>query len=210
MKERYPLRKEPQQKRSKRLYERILQAAEEVLIRLGYGAFTSNTVAEEAGISIGSVYQYFPDKKTIVIHMLDSKITAVHAGIRAELEKIDTSLTLLEFTSRAMEIGLLAWEREPVFSTLSKLSEFDISHDIELWVEEFISIFIIEYNVEQRQPSPLALRLICESIAHIVVKHAIEGKSEIPKTILARLAADMITRFLFETPDKSVAALTKP
>jgi AcrR family transcriptional regulator len=60
------LRRLPQQQRSREKLLRVLDAAEEVLAREGAGAFTTVRIAEAAGISVGTLYRYFPDKDAIV------------------------------------------------------------------------------------------------------------------------------------------------
>jgi len=56
-------RKRPRQARSAQLVEDILEAAVRVLTREGARRFTTVRVAEEAGVSVGSLYQYFPSKE---------------------------------------------------------------------------------------------------------------------------------------------------
>ncbi|WAS99597.1 helix-turn-helix domain containing protein [Nannocystis poenicansa] len=65
-------RKTPQQARSSRLVEAILQAAVRVLERDGAAAFTTVRVAERAGVSVGSLYQYFPNKNYNTHHSAPS------------------------------------------------------------------------------------------------------------------------------------------
>ncbi|MFI9463063.1 TetR/AcrR family transcriptional regulator [Streptomyces xiamenensis] len=55
-------RKSPRQQRSRETVEVILEAAAQLFQRYGYAATTTNKVAERAGVSIGSLYQYFPNK----------------------------------------------------------------------------------------------------------------------------------------------------
>ena len=55
-------RKRPRQARSERLVATILEAAIRVLAREGAQRFTTARVAETAGVSVGSLYQYFPNK----------------------------------------------------------------------------------------------------------------------------------------------------
>jgi AcrR family transcriptional regulator len=62
-------RKAPRQLRSERLVADILQAAIRVLERDGAGAFTTVRVAERAGVSVGSLYQYFPNKQSILFRL---------------------------------------------------------------------------------------------------------------------------------------------
>jgi AcrR family transcriptional regulator len=66
---RISLRKEPKQARSTRLVEDVLQAAIQVLSREGARRFTSARVAETAGVSVGSLYQYFPNKESILFRL---------------------------------------------------------------------------------------------------------------------------------------------
>lgn len=60
------MRKEPRQARSRATVETILQAGARILSDEGWAGFTTNKVADLAGVSIGSLYQYFPDKLSLV------------------------------------------------------------------------------------------------------------------------------------------------
>ena len=59
-------RRQPQQARSSDLVAAILEAALQVLAKEGVHRFTTTRVAERAGVSVGSVYQYFPNKASIL------------------------------------------------------------------------------------------------------------------------------------------------
>jgi len=60
------LRKRPRQTRSREMVEAMIEAAARVLRRHGYARTTTNLVAEVAGVSVGSLYQYFPNKESLV------------------------------------------------------------------------------------------------------------------------------------------------
>lgn len=60
------LRRAPSQKRSQERVERMLQAARALIAQGGSDAMRMGEVAERAGVSIGSLYQYFPDKGAII------------------------------------------------------------------------------------------------------------------------------------------------
>ena len=59
------LRRQPQQKRSQKRVEKILDAAAIVFDEVGFEAATSHTIAERANTAVGSLYQFFPDKLAI-------------------------------------------------------------------------------------------------------------------------------------------------
>ncbi|HUA22875.1 MAG TPA: TetR/AcrR family transcriptional regulator [Steroidobacteraceae bacterium] len=60
------MRKQPQQARSRATIAAILQAAAHILGERGWDGLTTNSVAEAAGVSIGSLYQYFPHKLALI------------------------------------------------------------------------------------------------------------------------------------------------
>jgi AcrR family transcriptional regulator len=62
-------RKQPQQSRSAQLVADVLEAAIRVLVRDGAYRFTTARVAEAAGVSVGSLYQYFPNKEAILFRL---------------------------------------------------------------------------------------------------------------------------------------------
>ena len=62
-------RKEPKQARSTELVAAILDAATQVLAKEGAHRFTTARVAEKAGVSVGSLYQYFPNKAAILFRL---------------------------------------------------------------------------------------------------------------------------------------------
>ncbi|MGM9463137.1 TetR/AcrR family transcriptional regulator [Streptomyces murinus] len=65
------MRKEPRQERSRQMVERIVTAGRSVLARDGYARFVTTRVAEEAGISPGSLYQYFRDKDELLTVLME-------------------------------------------------------------------------------------------------------------------------------------------
>ena len=61
-----PLRRVPVQGRSVARVSRMLDACAELVDEVGYEGLTTTLLAERAGVAIGSVYQFFPDKRAIV------------------------------------------------------------------------------------------------------------------------------------------------
>ena len=60
------MRKEPRQARSRATVATIVEAGARVLSDEGWAGFTTNKVADAAGVSVGSLYQYFPDKLSLI------------------------------------------------------------------------------------------------------------------------------------------------
>jgi AcrR family transcriptional regulator len=80
-------RKQPNQRRSQATVETILAAAARVLTKQSLAGFNTNRVAEVAGVSVGSLYQYFPNKESLVAALIDLEqerlALAVEATVKA-------------------------------------------------------------------------------------------------------------------------------
>jgi AcrR family transcriptional regulator len=83
---RISLRKQPQQARSADLVAAILEAAVQVLAKEGAQRFTTARVAEKAGVSVGSIYQYFPNKAAILFRLQSDEWRQTTDLLRSILE----------------------------------------------------------------------------------------------------------------------------
>ncbi|HEY8973620.1 MAG TPA: TetR/AcrR family transcriptional regulator [Burkholderiaceae bacterium] len=82
-----PLRKTPSQTRAMRTVDTLFEAATRVLQSEGEAGFTTNRIAERAGFSIGTLYQYFPSKEAIVVAMVRRQRERVMRELDAMLER---------------------------------------------------------------------------------------------------------------------------
>jgi AcrR family transcriptional regulator len=96
------MRKEPRQARSRATTDAMLDAAAHILGDRGWTGLTTNTVAEIAGVSIGSLYQYFPDKQAIFTALYDRHVDEVRHVIERTMADC-TSASLKDFTRELME-----------------------------------------------------------------------------------------------------------
>ncbi len=84
----HSLRKRPLQRRSIEMVEAILQAAAEVFARLGYARTTTNKIAQRAGVSVGSLYQYFPNKDSLLVSLMQQHHVDVHRVVDRALTRL--------------------------------------------------------------------------------------------------------------------------
>lgn len=82
-------RKLPSQERSREMFETILDAAARVFVELGYARATTNKIAEAAGISVGSLYQYFPSKDAIAVELLRRYRESLLGLVGGELGRVE-------------------------------------------------------------------------------------------------------------------------
>lgn len=74
-------RKSPRQERSRRTVERILDAAARIFHEQGYAGATTNDIADEAEVSVGSLYQYFPNKDALLVALTKRHIESATTGL---------------------------------------------------------------------------------------------------------------------------------
>lgn len=79
------MRKAPQQARSRDTVDRIVAAGRSVLVADGYDGFSTNRIAAAAGVSPGSLYQYFPDKTAVLDVVVDRYWSDVSERVIASL-----------------------------------------------------------------------------------------------------------------------------
>jgi AcrR family transcriptional regulator len=196
----------PQQARSRRTRERILAAAAACFDELGYEATTTAEIARRAGIAVGSVYDYFTDKRAILLELLHDTVEQVAdlvvAGLAPEAwrgaDPRDGVRKLLElvFRSRQVQPGVqrILWERffrDPevrqameriegrVRGAIAQLLR-DLRDDRRIRVQDVdTAAFVIHLSVEW-----IASRLVLGG-APVEIDQAIDA------------ATDMITRYLF-------------
>ncbi len=85
-KRRLEVRKAPGQARSKETVNVILEASARILESEGLRGFNTNAVAAKAGVSVGSLYQYFPNKDVILVALINSFEDATHKAIMEAIQ----------------------------------------------------------------------------------------------------------------------------
>ncbi len=81
-------RKKPVQGRSRVTVDAILEAAARLFVRDGYPNTTTNRIAELAGVSVGSLYEYFPNKASILLALLQRQVQATFALMQERLTAV--------------------------------------------------------------------------------------------------------------------------
>jgi AcrR family transcriptional regulator len=130
-------RKQPRQDRSRSTVDTILEATTRLLVRKGFDHLTTNAVAEAAGVSIGSLYQYFPNKEALVAALLERHIEERTTATFAELERVarlpiaEAARAVIELTIRAHsvepELHRVLIEQVPRVGRLARLRELEAS-----------------------------------------------------------------------------------
>ncbi|TGQ57389.1 TetR/AcrR family transcriptional regulator [Mesorhizobium sp. M1C.F.Ca.ET.193.01.1.1] len=107
-------RRAPTQQRSRERVERMLAAASSLIAEQGSDAMRMGEVAERAGVSIGSLYQFFPDKRAIVWALAERYTAESQACIASALKDVSDAEALKQAFSELVDIYYRLFLAEPV------------------------------------------------------------------------------------------------
>ncbi|MBX8513321.1 TetR/AcrR family transcriptional regulator [Pseudomonas cichorii] len=97
-------RKVPAQARSRATVDAIIQAATYILIRVGWEGLTTNAIAERAGVNIGSLYQFFPNKEAVIAELQRRHAVATRTDLLKALEILPQELSLRDALTLIVEM----------------------------------------------------------------------------------------------------------
>lgn len=112
-------RKTPGQTRSAATVAAVLEAAAHILETEGFEGYTTNAVARRAGVSIGSLYQYFPSKDAITKALILRETTT----LLADVDAIDAERSGRAGLERLIEVAVAYQFRRPALARLLDLEE---------------------------------------------------------------------------------------
>jgi AcrR family transcriptional regulator len=105
-------RKSASQKRSRDTVDALLQATARILIREGFDKASTNHIAAVAGVSVGSLYQYFPSKEALVAAVIDRHNQEVMRVVQGELAAA-VNLSIEEAVRKLVAVAIMAHRIDP-------------------------------------------------------------------------------------------------
>ena len=121
------LRRVPTQRRSRERVERMLEVATSCIVEKGLDAVRMSEIAELSGVSIGSLYQYFPDKASIVMTLAERYNKQGRDCVEAELKAVNSEQELLQAMLRIVDGYYEMFLAEPVMQAIWQATQADKS-----------------------------------------------------------------------------------
>ncbi|OJH38522.1 TetR/AcrR family transcriptional regulator [Cystobacter ferrugineus] len=153
-------RKRPRQERSKATVEVILEAAAHVLVSSGYEGTTTKQVAERAGVSIGSLYQYFPSKEALVamlVERLHQRVLGILADKLVPHPITDLAQEVRELVRSLVDVyGVNPELQRVLLEQAPRIGPLQVVQEIEARVE-FLVQGVLSQNLEFERPRNLSL-----------------------------------------------------
>lgn len=196
--------KEPRQRRSRVTYDAILEATTQLLIERGYAATTTNHIAERAGISIGSLYQYFPNKEAIAVELLQRHIVGgpVHmeSQITHSMENLHNPAEIVKCFIEA------AYDYHADNPALHKVLEEEVPHPSHIreairrnedLYAEVLANWIAQQGPQQVSNLSVAARLVLFMIKTMTHWYILNQQAEIEREVFVDELTAIVLRYLF-------------
>lgn len=171
-------RKTPQQARSRHTVDAVLTAGAQVLVEHGYEKATTSRVAERAGVSIGSLYQYFPNKEALVAALIERHADEIVAMTEETLAA--PSVQSLRDGLRAIIAAVFAAHRlDPklhkiLHEQVPRVGRLGKVMDTGRGVTKRLENFLLQHKDELREGlDPAVAAVVTETVLEAVVHRAI-------------------------------------
>lgn len=210
-------RKAPEQDRSRATVAAIVDAAAHILVKHGYDAFTTNRVAEKAGVSIGSLYQYFPNKDALLSELMRRHLVEIERGVEemaahaltAPLPDVIRAGILQNVRSHLVEpelhrvlseevpmLGSLDWKKAFNERMAARVRAMLVARRNEIVVDDLdLAVYIMTRTVEAvvhnavtERPQDLKSGALAEEVTRLLIGY-LTGKTVAAKRVARSAAA---------------------
>lgn len=166
-------RKHPRQARSRHTVDTILTAAEEILLHSGLAGFNTNAVAERAGVSIGSLYQFFPGKEAILATLVRNMRRDMLADLVAAQQTTDAA-GLAEAMGAMIDASLKHHLRAPELTERLEQAEAQLPMDAETQalkanMFQLVCALLEQYDIDQAQTIAQDVIAMCHGMVDAAI-----------------------------------------
>lgn len=195
--------REPVQKRAIEKKRRILEAASRLFAREGYQGANAKTIAREAGVAVGTFYNYFPDKKALLMEVAFSHTGDVHAMLRERFAAMDTDRTGFEIMRELIAMAYESHTYSPELHREALALRFTdeeiraLANASDRAMREATQEFMRRLSRRLRVCDHEAAATVVFQAVEAVIHEAVIFGSEIETERLLDALAEMTARYLF-------------
>ncbi|WP_298883507.1 TetR/AcrR family transcriptional regulator [uncultured Bradyrhizobium sp.] len=192
-------RKSASQERSRATVDALVEATARILVKDGFEKTSTNRIAEVAGVSVGSLYQYFPSKEALVAAVIDRHNEEIMAIVRATLCEV-ADMPLEKAVRRLVTVAIDAHRINP---KLHRVLAEQIPRAGKLDVEAFsrevhtlVRAYLDSRRKEMRRIDLDVATFICVSAIEAVAHNTVLNQAETLPDKLVRTLVDETTRMV--------------
>ncbi|MEU8798447.1 TetR/AcrR family transcriptional regulator [Spirillospora sp. NPDC048819] len=194
-------RRTPRQDRSRRTVERILDAATRVLAERGYDGASTNRIARAAGVSNGSLYQYFPNKDAIVVAVLDRFADHLADQLGTQIEA--TMSEPWEVAGRALlDVQIRLFEEHAdllriIVEQIPRLGPFDKLAALQRRLTDLVRVYLLLNREAFRDDLDVdaTLWILAETVGMLSIKYVLD-RPPIPHERMVDELAELVIGYI--------------
>jgi len=197
-------RKSASQERSRATVDALIEATARILVSDGFDKASTNRIAEVAGVSVGSLYQYFPSKEALVIAVAERHHRDIMKVVRRALADLD-SLPVEEAVRRLVGVAIEAHRVDPDLHRVlaeqiprtGRLEDLDpINREAQAMFKAYLEARKGELRVADVELATFVCATSIEALAHNAVLYHAELSSDEAGSALIEQASRMILGYL--------------
>ena len=196
-------RKNASQDRSRATVDALVEAPARILVKEGYDKASTNRIAEAAGVSVGSLYQYFPSKEALVVAVIDRHNRDTMRLVRAVLNEV-AGQPVQRVIPKMVAVAIQAHRINPKLHRVltEQIPRTGQLENVEAFNREYFSLFrnYLENCSDTLRPKDLGLATyVCVSSMEAVAHNAVlrnEKLSDEQAEALVNDASRMIVGYL--------------
>lgn len=197
-------RKHASQERSRATVDALIEATRRLLVREGFDKASTNRIAQEAGVSVGSLYQYYPGKEALVAAVIDRHNRDLMRVVRAALTEV-AALPIEKAMRRLVTVAIDAHridprlhrvlaEQIPRTGRLEKVATFN--REYYALVKDYLASHRDELRVVDLDLAAFVCVTSVEALTHTAVLHRPDVLSDESVGTLVDEAARLVIRYL--------------
>lgn len=197
-------RKNASQERSRATVDALVEATARILVRDGFDQASTNRIAEQAGVSVGSLYQYFPSKEALVAAVMErhnQELMQVVRGVLAEVATLPIEQAVRKLVAAAIKAHRVDPKLHRVLA--EQLPRTGRLEDIETFSRENYALFRAYLEAHRDEFRTVDLELaafVCvtsiEALTHTAVLHHSDSFSIEAFAALVDEATRLVVRYL--------------
>lgn len=193
-------RKAPRQERAKATMQAILEATAHVLVEEGWDHASTNRIAVRAGVSIGSLYQYFPSKEALLVALVEQhaeETMGILARLIDELRDAPLQDAVRALVGAMLDVHDVDPELHRVLTEqVPRVDGFDRLMAIDARAATLARAALEARRAELRPDVDLDVATFILTTSIEAVTHAAVLRGEVDRDALARELAELVVRYL--------------
>ncbi len=193
-------RKSASQQRSRLTVDALLEATARILVRDGYDRASTNRIAQVAGVSIGSLYQYFPSKEALVAAVIDRHTQETMELIRESLIKV--AMQPVEEAIRVLvKLGIDAHRVNPklhrvLTEQVPRVGRLDNVQAIDRQAYDLVRAYLDAHRDEIQVADVEVAAFVCVTTVESLTHAAVIYRSDLLSDEKANTFIDEVTRLV--------------